>query len=372
MIKIPICKTYFDEKYSKPIIREIKTVLRTGILTDGPYLRRFEDAFKSYVGAKYSIGVNSGTSALEIILRYLNIKRKEVIVPSLTFISTANAVIFAGGKPIFAEISSDTLCLDPASIQEKITPKTKAVILVHIAGLITPQINSIVKLCQDNNIFLIEDACQAHGAMIDNKKAGNIGDAAGFSFYPSKVMATGEGGMITTNDPNLDSIGRSLRFHGIGEDKTIHVRLGYNWRLPEISAILGIYQLKQLEYVIGRRSEIANKYLQKIENVKEITPIGSKHNIRKSYYRFPVILSEEISREHFQSNMLEKHGIDIRSLYYPPIHLQPLYRSMFGYKEGMLPVTENITNRVVCLPIFSQMTDNEIENVVESVKEEIT
>ncbi|MCB0302053.1 MAG: aminotransferase class I/II-fold pyridoxal phosphate-dependent enzyme, partial [Calditrichaeota bacterium] len=195
MNRISANKPYFPEPIRRIIADEIAEILAGGRLTQGPWVSRFEQAFAEYTGAKFAIATNSGTSALEILLRFFDVRDCEVIVPTNTFLASGNAVIFAGGKPVLADISADTLCLDPEDLKRKISPKTKGVILVHIAGLITPQVSEIRDLCRTRGLFLLEDAAHAPGAAIDQKFAGNLADGAAFSFYPTKPMTTGEGGM---------------------------------------------------------------------------------------------------------------------------------------------------------------------------------
>lgn len=202
---------YFDSESIKNITTEIAAILKSGILTDGPQTELFEKNFAEYIKVSQAVAVNSGTSAIEILLRYFGISCKEVIVPTNTFVATPTAVLLSGGTPVFADIKAETLCIDPSDVERKITSKTAGVIVVHVAGLICPEIKELKKICKDHNIFLIEDAAHAHGAKIDGKMAGNLCDGGAFSFYPTKIMTTGQGGMITTNDSNVAAtkIGRA-------------------------------------------------------------------------------------------------------------------------------------------------------------------
>ena len=202
-MKITNAKPFFPNEDIDSILNDIKDSLRTGVLTFGPNVEKLEREFADYVGVKHAIAVNSGTSALEIALRYFELNGGEVIVPTNSFVASANAVIFAGGKPVLADIKKETLCIDPNEIRKKISANTKGVMVVHLAGLIPPEMKEIQEICKENNLFLIEDAAHAPGASIDNKKAGNLGDVGCFSFFPTKPMTTGEGGIITTNDVKL-------------------------------------------------------------------------------------------------------------------------------------------------------------------------
>lgn len=371
-VKIPANKPFFSEEDRSIISREVSNILEGGFLTQGPWIGKFEAAFREYIGTKYAIATNSGTSALEILLRYFNVKDSEVIISTNTFLSTGNAVIFAGGKPVLADISAETLCIEPDEIQRRLTPKTKGVIVVHLAGLICPQIYEIREFCVKNGLFLIEDAAHAPGASINLEKAGNLGDGAAFSFYPTKPITTGEGGMITTNDPDCDRYARSIRSHGInigGElrDKNLLVRLGYNWRMSELQAVVGYYQLKNLEEAISRRNNIADLYRRKLQHIPGITLFDLPDNIRHSYYKFPVLFDKEFSREEIVSQFRNEFGVQVGSIYWPPCHLQPFYKERFGYKAGDYPVAEDILFRTIALPIFPEMTELDVLTVKDAI-----
>ena len=367
-MKVPAAKPFFSEEDIRSILSEIGTSLRTGTLTLGPNVKKFEDMFAEYTGVKHAVAVNSGTASLEIPLRYFDVKDMEVIVPTNTFVASANTVYFAGGKPVLADIREDTLCLDPEDMKRRITSKTKGVIVVHLAGLIPPQMKEIREICNDKNLFLIEDAAQAHGASMDGKKAGSLSDAGSFSFFPTKPMTTGEGGMVTTDNSNLDKFARSLRHHGI-EGRDNYPRFGYNWRMSDINAIIGIHQLQHLDAFVKERNEIAKKYSKLLSRIKSARVIQVPPNIVHSYYKFAVILPFETAN--LQRALKEKYEIETSFLYYPPVHLQPIYQTHFGYKAGMLPVSEDVLKRMICLPIFIGIIDGQINYVVESLEKEM-
>jgi len=232
-VNIPAAKIYFPEDDRKAILKQIDGILESGQLTLGKYGREFEQRFAEYVGTKHAVAVNSGTSALEITLRALDMEGSSVIVPTNTFFATPASVIHAGGKVIFADIT-DNLCLDPASVRRQINKGTKAVIIVHIGGLIPPQIEEVRQICREHGLFLIEDAAHAQGSSLNGKKAGSFGIAAAFSFYPTKVITSGEGGMIATDDENIYK--RALVFRDQGKAGflgNIHTEMGYNCKLLE-------------------------------------------------------------------------------------------------------------------------------------------
>jgi perosamine synthetase len=342
--------------------------LRSGRLILGPYTQELEETFRDYCGVRYAVAVSSCTAALEIALRYFDVKEKEVIVPTNTFIASSNAVIYSGGIPVLADIKADTLCLDPDDFLKKITSRTKGVIVVHIAGLPCPEIDEIREICKAKGLFLIEDAAHAAGATINNQKTGSLGDAGCFSFYPTKVMTTCTGGMITTCDEGLADYAISLRHHGVGQDLNDIINLGNDWLMDEISALLGTYQLRALEANVRRRNEIAQSYADALTNLEEVGLFKVPAHIRHSYYKFPVHLSSTMDKQELVENMENKCGISLGSMYDPPCHLHPVYQRLFGFHSGMFPTAEATLKRVFCLPMFQQMTGEEIEYVSQSLK----
>jgi perosamine synthetase len=368
---LQVTKPYFSEDDIRAILRDIEGALRSGILTLGPNVRSFEEGFMEYVGVKHAIAVNSGTSALEIVLRFLDLKGDEVIVPTCTFAASSNAVIFAGGRPVFVDVEPNSLCLDPDDVNRRITPRTKAVIAVHIGGLVCPRMKELSEICADHKLVLIEDAAQAHGAKWNTQMAGSLGEAGCFSFYPSKVITTAEGGMITTNNDRLAEFAKSLRFHGVervGERK-MHVRLGYNWRMNELSGILGIYQLKRIEEFVARRNAIAGIYMRELKGTKGIELLPVPPHIRHAYYKYVVISRENIDPASVQRSLSNKYDIEIQTPVYAPCHLEPMYKEMFGYREGSLPIAEALLPRTVALPVHVQMSNEDAQHVIRGLKE---
>jgi dTDP-4-amino-4,6-dideoxygalactose transaminase len=371
---IPSTRPYFTEKDIKDISNEVCSILRSGRLILGPYTQKFEEEFRKYCGVKHAIAVSSCTSALEITLRYFNVKDKEVIVPTNTFIATANAVIYAGGTPILIEMQPETLCLNPNDLFEKVTAKTKGVIVVHIAGLPCPDTEKIAAFCQEKGLFLIEDAAHAHGALLNGRRAGSLGNAGCFSFYPTKDMTTGTGGMITTDDDNLADYAVSLRHHGVsktvgvGKDPNIIANLGNDWLMDEISALLGLYQLKVLEDNIQLRNDVARKYGEALGKMEGVELFRVPGNIRHSYYKYPILLTKTIDKRKLVETMKNAYNVAIGSAYDPPCHLQPIYQQLFGFRRGMFPVAEDILGRTCSLPMYAQITDKEINYVLQSLQ----
>lgn len=364
-------KPYIPADDIENIISDIKISLENGELTFGNAVEKFETAFANYVGTKFAVTVNSGTAALEASLRYYDVAGYEVIVPTNTFVASANAVIFAGGTPVLVDIDETNLCASFDDIKNKITSKTKGIILVHACGYIPPYIYELKAFCKENNLFLMEDAAHAHGAAINGQKAGSLGDVGCFSFFPTKPMTTGEGGIVTTDDESLAVHVKELRHHGQRNGLMEH--LGYNWRMPTINSIIGSYQLNRLDEFITRRNQIANMYNESLRSCTDIKLIQVNDNIVHSYYKYPIIIqTDKFNASELQCILKEKYGIETGTVYYPPVHLQPYYVKKYGYTEGTLPISENILNRELCLPLFVDMTDDQVQYVISCIKKELS
>ena len=362
-------KPYIPKEDIDPILADMKVALETGNLTFGDKLEEFENNFASYTGTKYAVAVNSGTSALEASLRYYDLRGGEVIVPTNTFVASANAVIFAGGTPTMVDMDPTNLCADFEDIKKSISPRTKGIIIVPMCGYIPPYMLELKKLCKRENLFLLEDAAHAHGASIDGKKAGSIGDVGCFSFFPTKLMTTGEGGMVTTNNKALADYVKQVRHHG--QKNGLMTELGYNWRMSTINAIIGIHQLKRLDSFIEKRNEVAKKYSEAFKNIEEIELIEVPSNIVHGYWKHPILIKSKYTALEFHKILKEKYNIDTGTVYYPPVHLQPYYKENFGYKEGDFPTSEKNLIREVCLPIFVDITDEQVDYVINCVKKEL-
>ncbi len=298
-------------------------------------------------------------------LTYYNIKDSEVIVPTNTFISDPNAVLLAGGKPVFADMNPNTLGIDIDDVQRKVTEKTKGVIVVHIAGLVCPQIHEIKLFCREKGLFLLEDCAHAHGASMDGQKAGTFGDVGCFSFYPTKVMTACEGGMIITNNARLAEQARYLRRCGQNSDRMM-VTLGHNWRMSELSAIVGKSQLDHLEEFINRRNSIAIEYKTSYPMLTHWL-FSAAPNFRHSYYKYPIRLAEGIDRFKVAAVMKDKYGIETGHVYYPPCHMHPYYKQHQGVKDGDLTKAEQILKQILCLPMHVALTDENVKYIGESL-----
>lgn len=368
-MQIPAAKIYFSEEDKKDISTKIEEVLTTGQLTLGKYGKELEEAFAQYVGTKYAVAVNSGTSALEIILRALDIEGCSVIVPTNTFFATPASVLHAGGKIIFADIA-ENLCLDTASVERNIREDTKGVIIVHIGGTVPPQVEQIQKICKARGLFLIEDAAHAHGSTLDGKFAGSLGQAAAFSFYPTKVITSAEGGMITTDDEKIYQRALAFRDQGkAGFHANVHTELGNNWRMSEVHAVIGLSQFHRLKEFIENRRKIARIYDAELEGVEKLSLLEIPPGVKSNYYKYTALLDKGMDRAALKKELKEKYKVSLSGeVYELPCHLQPIFKDSGSYKDGDYPIAEDLCRRMVCLPISGVMTEGETEYVVDCLK----
>ena len=370
-MKIPLSKPWITEED----IKAVEEVLRTPYLSLGPKLEEFEGKIRQISKTKYAVAVNSGTSALHLIIRSLGIKDgDEVITTPFSFIASSNCILFERAKPVFVDIRKDTYNIDPNLIESKINDKTKAILVVDVFGQ-PADWDKIEKIAKEHNLYVIEDSCEALGSEYKHKKAGSFGVAGAFAFYPNKQITTAEGGVVVTNDENIYKLSRSMRNQGRGEDESwlYHTRLGYNYRISDINCTLGISQLNRLNKIIEMRDAVAKIYSQKLSEVEEvITPYVSPNTTRMSWFVYVIRLTDKFSkfeRDHIIEE-LGKRDIQTRN-YFEAIHLQPFYVEQFGFKEGDFPITEFVSERTIALPFYTTMTENEIDYVVSNLKEVI-
>jgi dTDP-4-amino-4,6-dideoxygalactose transaminase len=346
-----------------------------GILTMGSQVSRFEDEFASYVNRDHGIATNSCTSALEATLRAIDISNQEVIVPAQTFIATGSAVVSAGGRPVFAEINPENYCLSMEGVRRQITAETAAVILVHFGGLVPSYVDELRDLCDQNDICLIEDAAHAHGAKRDGKPAGSFGHVGCFSFYATKNMTTGEGGMVVTDDDKLAKRASSIRNRGIDTDadKELYSNIGSNYRMSELAGILGRSQLEHLDNFVDHRNKIARVYNRKLTELTEsnsITYIDGKGDTRHAHWRYTIKLQRGINRIAIR-NAVKKAGIDIDWAYDPPLHLQPVFKRLYDTHQGLLPTSEEAMSQHICLPIHVGISEDDATYIAEKVSKEL-
>jgi len=371
---IPPVKPYFPQEDIEQIKSDVEKILQSGMLTLYTYTKEFETRFGEMCKVKHAIAVNSGTSALEISLRTMKLKPEdEILVPTNTFSATAAAVIFAGAKPKLTDVSPKTLCIDMENVRKNVTRKTKGVIPVHTGGLICPEIEEMREFSEEKDLFLIEDAAHAHGSTINGKPAGSLGDAGCFSFYPTKVMTTGEGGIITTDNDEMAEKARVLRDQGKENfNSNIIIELGYNWRLPEISAAIGLTQLRRLPEIIEKRNKVAKYFDKELEKIDGIKPVKTPPNILNNYYKHISLVQKGKDREKLKSDLRTLGVRCSGEVYWPPLHLQPIYKKLLGVREGDFPLAEDACKRMVCLPLYAQMTTEDIQYVIKNVKQALS
>lgn len=343
--------------------KEVLKVLRSGMIAQGQWVEKFEKEFAEYIGTKYAVQTTSGTTALHLALLSLGIGTgDEVITTSFTFVATSNAILYTGARPVFVDIDEKTFNIDPLLIEKKITKRTKAILLVHLYGL-PADMTTIMKIATKHHLYVIEDAAQAHGALYKNKKVGSIGTMGCFSFYATKNMTTGEGGMVTTNSLKLAQKVRALRNHGMMELNYKYSFLGYNYCPTNIAAALGLTQLKRLDKLNAKRISNAKYYLNKLKNIKGIILPNLFNNRNHVFHQFTIRVTKEfpISRD-LLLKRFEKN--DIRpKIYYPiPLHKQKLYNSL-GYKD-YLPISESLASEVLSIPVHPNLSGKDLKQVI--------
>jgi perosamine synthetase len=346
------------------------SALENEMMVMGESVFKFEEEFAQYCGTKYAISTASGTAALSITLQALNIGRDdEVVTTPFSFIATANSIVHAGADPVFADVEDSGINLSPSKTRAKIRSKTRALMPVHLYGH-PSRIDEFRDIAVEAGLSLIEDACQAHGAEVEGRKVGSIGDAGCFSFYPAKNMTVGgDGGMITTNNEELADAARSIRDCGRDKNsKYYHGRIGFTSRLNTLNAAIGRVQLKRLEAWNQTRRRLSERYRKELENVRDITlpPLGGE--MEKAVYHLFVIRTK--LRDQVKKRLAE-NGIETGIHYPRPIHLQVPYRQKYGYTEGAFPVSESLSNEVLSLPIFPTLTEDEVVRVCEALKKSL-
>jgi perosamine synthetase len=345
--------------------KAVEDVLKSGLLAQGKAVGDFENSFSNYIGVKNSIAVSNGTIALDIALKALGIKQgNEVITTPFTFIASANSILYQNAKPVFADVDDKTFNLNPDDVRKKLTGKTKAIIGVHLFG--HPfDVKPMLDICEENNLFLIEDCAQAHGAEYNGRKVGGFGTGC-FSFYPTKNITTGEGGLITTNDNRTAELCKLLRNHG-QSSKYYHTILGYNYRMTDIQAAIGIVQLGKLAE-FNRKRILNAEYLNKHIKLDGLEIPHRERNVRHVYHQYVVKIDTDlINREEF-ARYLTDNCIGC-AIHYPlPIHKQPLYRDL-GYTDENVncPVATRLAETVLSLPVHPSLTNEDLKYTVEII-----
>lgn len=360
-------------------IEAVVGVMKTRFLSVGPKVVEFEKRIGSFAGTKYAVAVNSGTSALHLIIKGMGIGGGDVVITTpFSFIASSNCILFERGRPLFVDIEEGTLNLDADKVEKKLESlsrdelaKTKALLVVDAFGQ-PADWDRFKEIGEKYNLRLIEDSAEALGAEYKGKRAGSLGEVGVFAFYPNKQISTGEGGILVTDNEELARLARSMRNQGRGEsgEWLDHERLGYNFRMDELSAALGYSQMERIEEILEKRAKVAGMYGEKLAEVEEVeVPFIADYVSRMSWFVYVVRLDGKINRDKV-IKYLNEEGVQCKP-YFTPIHLQPFYRKMFGYKEGDFPITEDVTGRTIALPFFNNLKEEQIDYVVEKLKEGI-
>jgi perosamine synthetase len=378
----PVRKTllpYGHQSITEDDIATVANVLRSDWLTTGPKTAEFEEAFADEVGAKYAISFSSGTAALHSAAFAAGLKScDEAITTPLTFAATANCILYQGATPVFADVSNDTLNLDPRKVAERMSPRTRAILPVDYAGHPT-DMDSIQELAARHECIVIEDASHALGSIYEDRRVGSLADMTVFSFHPVKHLTTGEGGMVTTNRTDFAETLRRFRNHGISSDARQRqvdgqwhyemVLLGFNYRLTDIACALGLSQLKRLEENLSRRREIAAQYSSAFRDLEGITTPAVHENVNPVWHLYPIRLNlEKLNANRtqiFRALRAENIGVNV---HYIPVHLHPYYRNRFGYRGGEFPIAEDAYERLISLPMFHGMSDQDVNDVIAAVR----
>jgi perosamine synthetase len=368
--RVPAAKIQFLPEDRIWIADRIQEVLATGQLTLGKYGAEFGKQFALLCGTKHGIAVSSGTSSLEIILRTLGVEGKDVLVPTNTFFATAAAVVHAGGNPVLVDMDPESFAVLPQAVEKTLTPNTAGIIVVHIGGIVSRHMPELLKLAGRKGLWLVEDAAHAHGSSLNGTSAGAFGIASSFSFYPTKVMTSGEGGMIVTNDARVAD--EALKYRDQGKKsftENIHTHMGYNWRMSEPHAIIGLKHLERLPAMIEDRQKIARIYDAGLKSLRNMVPLNVPAGGICNYYKYIAVLNQKRDRKELKALLREHYGVGLAGeVYEEPLHNQPIFEK---YLTAPLPISEDLCARHICLPVFSGMEEADAHHVIQALKEVI-
>lgn len=374
---------YGRQRVDEADIQAVVDVLRSDWLTTGPKVGEFEDAFASYVGTKFAVCFSSGTAALHAASFASGLKPgDEAITTPLTFAATANCILYQGATPLFADVTHDTLNVDPSEIVRKLSSQTRAILPVDYAGH-PSDLSAVIEIGRQHGLTVIEDACHALGADYKSKRVGGIADMTVFSFHPVKHITTAEGGMVATNNGKFAETLRRFRNHGISSDARQRqsagqwhyemVLLGFNYRLPDVLCALGIQQLNRLEENLARRREIARQYTTAFSDIPGIMPPMVRAEANPAWHLYPIRFKlDELTADRaeiFRALRGENIGVNV---HYIPVHMHPYYRDRFGYRGGEFPVAEDAYSRLISLPMFHSMTNQDVSDVIAAVEKVLT
>ena len=358
---IPSAEPNITEDDAKAAYNAIKE----GRLSSGSYVKKFEQEFANYIGTKFAIAVNSATSGLQLSLASLGIYDGEVITTPFTYAATSNVIVHQNAKPVFVDVDKATYNIDPDKIEKAITKKTRAIMPIHYGGQCS-EMEEISEIASKHNLFVIEDAAPAIGATHKQRRAGTFGIISAFSFFPDKNLTTGEGGMVVTSDPELADKCEELRKNG-ASSRYHHTSIGWNFKMPDPNAALGLSQLKRIESIIATKNKIAKYYQVSLEKINEIQPPIVKEYNRHTFMLYSILTKDLKQREEIKNALADK-GIESR-INFPSVHLQPIYKQMFGFQSGSFPISENLSDRILGLPIFFSMKEDQQDQIVNVIRE---
>ena len=358
---IPSAEPNITEDDAKAAYNAIKE----GRLSSGSYVKKFEQEFANYIGTKFAIAVNSATSGLQLSLASLGIYDGEVITTPFTYAATSNVIVHQNAKPVFVDVDKTTYNIDPDKIEKAITKKTRAIMPIHYGGQCS-EMEEISEIASKHNLFVIEDAAPAIGATHKQRRAGTFGIISAFSFFPDKNLTTGEGGMVVTSDPELADKCEELRKNG-ASSRYHHTSIGWNFKMPDPNAALGLSQLKRIESIIATKNKIAKYYQVSLEKINEIQPPIVKEYNRHTFMLYSILTKDLKQREEIKNALADK-GIESR-INFPSVHLQPIYKQMFGFQSGSFPISENLSDRILGLPIFFSMKEEQQDQIVNVIRE---
>jgi perosamine synthetase len=364
---ISLSRPEYPEALRRTIAADIEAILASGRLMFGPWALQFEERFATLTRRRHAISLNTCTTALQIALMFAEVKGRDVLVPAGSFITDVSAVLFAGGRPILVDMSQATLGPDLDDLERKVTPNTCALIWVHLTGLIAADHAAILEFARRHNLYVIEDAAHAHGSKVDGRPAGSFGDASCFSFYPTKILSSGTGGVLLTDNDALAKFAREMRVFGKEAATGDIVHLGNDWFLDEIRACVACHHTGELSTQVAHRQAIAGRYQESLANQPGLrlldVPVGSA----PAWYQFPVFLDDKLDRDALIKIMKKNHNIEVKGIYKPTHH-----EKVFKYlDDGTLKSAERILGRSLCLPMHAGLSDDDVDHVATATAREI-
>jgi dTDP-4-amino-4,6-dideoxygalactose transaminase len=357
---IPLTRPWFPKAMRRAVAVDIDAILESGRLMMGPYKDRLEAAFRDLTGADHAISLNAATTGLQIALRYFECRGREVLVPAASFVTDVSAILIEGATPVLVDIDPDTLALDLDDLERKTSERTAGIVWVHLTGIISRDYVRIADFAKRRDLFLIEDACHAHGAVIDGHSAGSLGDVGVFSFYPTKIMTSGTGGMLVTEDARLARFARELRVFGKDEVSGDIVHLGNDWFLDEMRCCVASHQIDGLSDHLARRRAIATRYQSGLANQPGIKLIDPSEGHDPAWYQYPVFLDDTLDHGAVAA-ALRGQGIEAKPIY-KPVHREAIFRHL---DDGTLGNAARMLDRSLCLPMFADLTDQQVDRIVD-------